>query len=102
MYAVTSRPFVKRTRAILRSAEFGFLGVVVRTCVHTPRFWGAPPALRSRDWWNELSVYWRAGDLLLLFLGCRPLRINWLIVGMKTTPSSSPNAHRFWACKRAY
>src|SRR3990167_2073501 len=29
MYAVTSMPFVNRTRAIFRSAEFGFLGVVV-------------------------------------------------------------------------
>ena len=26
-----------RTRATLRSAEFGFLGVVVYTRVHTPR-----------------------------------------------------------------
>jgi hypothetical protein len=29
MYAVTSTPFVSRTRATLRSAEFGFFGVVV-------------------------------------------------------------------------
>jgi hypothetical protein len=28
---------VSRTRATLRSAEFGFLGVVVYTRVHTPR-----------------------------------------------------------------
>src|SRR5262249_48884132 len=40
MYAVTSMPFVSRTRATLRSAEFGFLGVVVYTRVHTPRFCG--------------------------------------------------------------
>ena len=33
-------PFVKRTRAILRNAEFGFLGVMVRTTVQTPRFCG--------------------------------------------------------------
>jgi hypothetical protein len=38
MYAVTSIPFDNLTRAILRNAEFGFFGVVVRTCVHTPRF----------------------------------------------------------------
>jgi hypothetical protein len=31
MYVVTSTPFVRRTRAILRSAEFGFFGVVVLT-----------------------------------------------------------------------
>jgi hypothetical protein len=29
MYDVTSMPFVRRTRATLRSAEFGFFGVVV-------------------------------------------------------------------------
>jgi len=42
MYAVTSIWFVRRTRATLRSAEFGFLGVVVYTRVQTPRFWGLP------------------------------------------------------------
>jgi hypothetical protein len=31
---------VNRTRATLRSAEFGFFGVVVYTRVHTPRFCG--------------------------------------------------------------
>ena len=35
-------PFVSRTRATLRSAEFGFFGVVVYTRVQTPRFCGAP------------------------------------------------------------
>jgi hypothetical protein len=40
MYAVTSMPLVKRTRATLRSAEFGFLGVCVYTRVQTPRFCG--------------------------------------------------------------
>jgi len=29
MYDVTSMPLVSRTRATLRSAEFGFFGVVV-------------------------------------------------------------------------
>jgi hypothetical protein len=29
--------FVKRTLATFRRAEFGFLGVVVNTRVHTPR-----------------------------------------------------------------
>src|SRR5215510_11551593 len=40
MYVVTSMPLVKRTRATLRSAEFGFFGVWVYTRVHTPRFCG--------------------------------------------------------------
>ena len=37
---MTSKPFVRRTLATLRSAEFGFFGVVVYTRVHTPRFCG--------------------------------------------------------------
>ena len=39
---MTSIWFESRTRAILRSAEFGFLGVIVRTWRQTPRFCGAP------------------------------------------------------------
>src|SRR5437762_1528257 len=66
MYAVTSSPFVSRTRATLRSAEFGFLGVVVYTRVHTPRFWGQ---LRS------------AGAPVLLRSRRRPCRTSWLRVG---------------------
>jgi hypothetical protein len=37
MYAITSCPFVSRTLATLRRAEFGFFGVRVITCTHTPR-----------------------------------------------------------------
>ena len=36
MYAVISMPDVSRTRATLRSAEFGFFGVFVYTRVQTP------------------------------------------------------------------
>ena len=39
---MTSIPFVRRTRQILRRAEFGFFGVMVRTWRQTPRFCGAP------------------------------------------------------------
>src|SRR5438876_6344054 len=67
MYVPTSIPFVSRTRAILRSAEFGFLGVIVDTRVQTPRFCGAP---------------WSAGVLVFSRLVSRPLRISWLTVGM--------------------
>jgi hypothetical protein len=49
-------PFVSRTRAIFRSAEFGFFGVIVRTFVHTPRFWGAPVLRRIRRCLKELNV----------------------------------------------
>ncbi len=39
---MTSIWFDSRTRAIFRRAEFGFFGVIVRTCRQTPRFCGAP------------------------------------------------------------
>src|SRR3954462_14097481 len=60
-------PLVSRTRATLRSAEFGFFGVVVYTRVHTPRRWGEP---------------FSAGVLVFSTLSSRPLRTSWLIVGM--------------------
>src|SRR5215217_8028596 len=60
-------PLVRRTRATLRSAEFGFLGVVVYTRVQTPRRWGEP---------------FNAGVLVFSTLSSRPLRTSWLIVGM--------------------
>src|SRR6478672_5231772 len=66
MYAVTSMPLLRRTRATLRRAEFGFFGVVVYTRVQTPRRMGLP-----------LS----AGALVFETLGVRPLRTSWLIVG---------------------
>src|SRR6266480_5115908 len=61
MYEVTSRPLVSRTRATLRRAEFGFLGVVVSTRMQTPRFCGAPR---------------RAGVFTLAFGAVRPLRTS--------------------------
>src|ERR1700749_4947038 len=61
-------PFVSRTRAIFRSAEFGFLGVIVETRVQTPRFCGAP---------------WSAGVFVFSRFDVRPLRISWLTVGMR-------------------
>jgi len=68
MYAPTSKPFVKRTRATLRSAEFGFLGVVVYTRVHTPLFCGFPS---------------RAGLLDLSCFDFRGFLTSWLIVGIQ-------------------
>src|SRR5438093_382819 len=75
MYAVTSIPDVRRTRATLRRAEFGFFGVVVYTRVQTPRRWGDP-----------LS----AGLLVFVFGRSRPLRTSCWIVGMAlSSPLSS-------------
>lgn len=48
MYAVTVRPFVKRTRAILRIAELGFLGFVVKILVQTPLTKGHPSSAGVR------------------------------------------------------
>src|ERR687888_445912 len=59
-------PFVSRTRATLRSAEFGFLGVAVYTRVQTPRFCGAPR---------------RAGVFVFAFGAWRPFRTSWFTVG---------------------
>src|SRR4051794_26833057 len=68
MYAVTSAPDVSRTRATLRSAEFGLRGVVVNTRVHTPRRNGEP---------------FRAAVRTLVVLACRPLRTSCAIVGTR-------------------
>src|SRR3981081_2171121 len=70
-------PLVRRTRATLRSAEFGFLGVIVYTRVQTPRRWGAATFfLRPFPDFRPGVVTFLVGDL-------RPLRISWLVVGMR-------------------
>gem|GEM_PF-4118393 len=66
MYAITSTLFVRRTLATLRSAEFGFLGVVVYTRVQTPR---------------RCGQFDNAGDFVFFTFGCRPFRTNCCIVG---------------------
>src|SRR3972149_2193823 len=74
-------PLLRRTRAILRNAELGFFGVMVRTTVHTPRFCGEPFGSRMRRCLYVLNTYCSAGALVLLRLLVRPLRTSWLIVG---------------------
>src|SRR5262249_7521429 len=69
MYAVTSMPLESRTRATLRSAELGFLGVMVLTCRQTPRFCGQPCM---------------AGCFGRDRCGLRGRRTTWLIVGMSS------------------
>src|SRR5215813_2176021 len=69
MYAPTSMPLVRRTRATFRSAEFGFFGVVVYTRVQTPRRWGHP---------------FSAGVLVFETLSWRPLRTSCWIVGTRS------------------
>jgi hypothetical protein len=59
------------------------LGVIVRTCRQTPRFWGAPGIGTCR--WRRLFQFLRiAGALIFLIAGFRPWRTSWLIVGTKT------------------
>src|SRR3954453_6509617 len=85
-----------RTRATLRSAEFGFLGVVVYTRVQTPRRCGAAPFfLRPLPDFRP-----RVGGFLVF--GWRPLRISCEVVGMRakmlaaagSSQPSSPVASR--------
>src|SRR5438309_11568153 len=66
-----------RTRATLRRAELGFLGVVVYTRVHTPRRCGA-----ATFFLRPLPDF-RPGVASFFLGGVRPLRINWLVVGMR-------------------
>src|SRR6476659_618268 len=71
-------PLVRRTRATLRSAEFGFLGVWVNTRTHTPRFCG-------------LSC--SAGLFVLVSTLSRPCRTSWLIVGTIAPRAAYISAH---------
>src|ERR1700761_3322684 len=66
MYVVTSTAFVKRTRATLRSAEFGFFGVCVYTRMQTPRRSGQPI---------------NAGDFVFTTTFSRPIRTSCENVG---------------------
>src|SRR4029078_4464363 len=75
MYLFTSSRLLSRTRAILRSAEFGFFGVTVATRVQTPRRCGAATAFLRP--WADL----RPG-VAVFFLGrLRPLRTSWFVFG---------------------
>src|SRR5690349_7003473 len=70
-------PLVSRTRATLRRAEFGFLGVVVYTRVHTPRRCGA-----ATRFLRPLPDF-RPGVASFLVFGLRPLRTSWEVVGIR-------------------
>src|SRR3954454_6808075 len=75
-------PLESRTRATFRRAEFGFLGVMILTCRHTPRFCGHPVM---------------AGCLGLLCCCVRGVRTSWLIVGILGSsgrPAGGPARNR--------
>src|SRR5690242_17903824 len=84
MYAVISLPLESRTRATLRSAEFGFFGVIVLTWRQTPRLNGQASS---------------TGDLLLYLTFRRGLLTSWLIVGMRR--SIRPGAGPGWILSRS-
>src|SRR5215213_8945891 len=64
-------------RATLRSAEFGFFGVVVYTRVQTPRRCGA-----ATFFLRPLPDF-RPGVASFFLGGLRPLRTSWEVVGMR-------------------
>src|SRR4029453_3692180 len=76
-------PLVSRTRATLRSAEFGFFGVWVNTRTQTPRFCG---------------LFCSAGLLVLLTIFLRPFRTSWLIVGIRFSLTACENAECGCTC----
>jgi len=69
-------PLVNRTLATLRRAELGLRGVVVLTCVQTPRFCGLPVRLDVVRPVNVFCVTRKAGAAVFLGLGFRPLRTS--------------------------
>src|SRR5262249_56951490 len=77
-------PLVRRTRATLRRAEFGFFGVIVLTTVQTPRFCGQPCM---------------AGCFGFDRCGCRGALMSWLIVGIRQIllgrPAGSPDGNKY-------
>ncbi|COR59395.1 Uncharacterised protein [Streptococcus pneumoniae] len=87
MYALISILFDKRTRAYLRNAELGFLGVIVPTRVHTPRFCGEFNSVNC--FFLLLKPLFKAGESDFFDLLCLGLRTNWLIVGIEYVLLSS-------------
>src|SRR3954464_15600540 len=69
--------FVRRTRATLRSAEFGFFGVVVYTRVQTPRRCGA-----ATFFLRPLPDF-KPGVASFFVFGLRPFRTSWDVVGIR-------------------
>jgi hypothetical protein len=68
------------TLAIFLSAEFGFFGVAVLTAVQTPLFWGELWSIALR--FLEFQPFKRAGAFAFFSDTSRPLRTNWLKVGI--------------------
>src|SRR3954454_25051486 len=87
-----------RTRATLRSAEFGFFGVVVYTRVQTPRRWGA-----ATFFFRPLPDFRPGVDSFFVF-AVRPLRTSCSVVGMRRAmvargPLATPGVAA--ACRRS-
>src|SRR3954454_743492 len=87
-------PFVSRTRHTLRRAEFGFLGVVVYTRVHTPRRCGA-----ATFFLRPLPDF-KPGVASFFVFGLRPFRTSWDVVGIRgpmvAALTAVPGGRRRW------
>ena len=72
------RVFTRRRDTVPQemAPELVYDDIIVRTIVHTPRFWGAPFGWCTRRCLYELNTYCRAGALLFSFFDFRPLRTN--------------------------
>src|SRR5699024_4138935 len=84
IYALTSMLFDNLTRAYLRKAEFGFLGVIVPTRVQTPRFSDAASVVTR--FLRLLIPLFNAGESDFCDIVLRDFLINLLIVGIIECP----------------
>jgi hypothetical protein len=81
-------PFVSLTRAILRNAELGFLGVMVFTCTQTPRFCGEHTPFLVL-FFKVLCITCNAGALVFRPTLWRPFLTSWFTVGILISSLSS-------------
>ena len=109
MYAVTVRPFVRRTRAILRMAELGFLGLVVNILMQTPFTNGQPSSAGVRLTGGRCgrrapriaccSVTCQAGVVEIVRTGASGMKLyriisDTLIIGLRTCGVHTPRPAR--------
>ena len=73
---------MRRTRAIFLIAEFGFLGVLVVTFVHTPRLKG--DGKKFGRFLSTLKLRRRATDFAFRGSDLRFFLISWFIVDIST------------------
>src|SRR3989338_6948902 len=90
IYAVTSMPFVSRTRANFLKAGFGFLGVIVPTFIATPLLNGDGYGFGL--FFKTLNPRAKAGDLVFALAVLRGCFINCRNVGMTLFLNEASNS----------